>query len=80
MIYLYVVENEDSESSSIVCSECEKRKQELKEQGLPHEIRDGERLKGGHKDWDDVDLDALVKFTMQDRTFPVEVERSDESE
>jgi len=61
------------------CSECIKLKKKYKEEGIDFIERDGSRLKNIPIDVDDIDRQAMVVLSMQNLTFPVEVEVQDDN-
>ena len=60
--------------TATMCPACEKRKRELKRQGIDYVERKGTRLKTPEADFDDIDKDALVQLAINNDTLPVEVD------
>ena len=54
------------------CTGCAKRRAELKEQGIPFEERNGERILGTPGETDMVDVEAMAEYMFHDQVFPVE--------
>ena len=57
-----------------MCSACIKKKRDYILEKVNFKTRNGDRLKNPTSDWDSIDEEALVVFSMQNMTFPVEVE------
>jgi arsenate reductase-like glutaredoxin family protein len=70
MIYIY---------SMPMCSACIELKRKYRDKNIEFVERDGNRLKQIPIDVDDIDREAMVKLSMQNMVFPVEVEIEEES-
>jgi glutaredoxin len=64
MIYIY---------TKPMCSACIDLKNRYKEEGIEFIERNGDRLKAPSEDRDEIDVDALVEFSISNMTFPVQV-------
>lgn len=61
-----------------MCSACEALKKEYRDKGIEYIEREGNRLKEVSIDKDEIDELAMVKLSMQNMVFPVEIEIEDE--